>query len=331
MPKYLTNVLCVAGLLSSACAYAEDAMLRVRCYDNDVGAEVFVNGVSKGDCPINIQVREGLQKLRAYKMTDAEHEQVFEQDVRVAGGVVKTVELELSAPQLTAKAKAAQQRAAEQQAKAALAAQVAQEEQAAEAGDSGAMVSLAKRYETGNGVKKNAAQARVWNVNAAEAEAKAAEAGNIPAMESMSKRYTTGVGVTANAAQAAAWRDKALAARQAQAAQAAAQRKEAQKQVKLSQIDFLEYGGALLADVDKKQSSDPLATTSQIVTTFPLAVAADIISTPFKLSSMAMIQREATARPAAWANPDSMIAKAEVFQHKKLAANSAEPFTLLRP
>ena len=77
---------------------AQGSTLRIACQGQDIGAEVSINGQFKGECPLEAQVRAGTVKLRLVKKVDALREQVFEQDIRLGDGVVKQIDVVLSAP-----------------------------------------------------------------------------------------------------------------------------------------------------------------------------------------------------------------------------------------
>jgi formylglycine-generating enzyme required for sulfatase activity len=89
-------------LFASIEVAAQTSMLRVGCEGDDSGAEVSVNGKFRGECPLDIQVSEGVLQLRLVKKMGALHERVFEQDIRMGDGTVKRVEARLGAAQLTA-------------------------------------------------------------------------------------------------------------------------------------------------------------------------------------------------------------------------------------
>ena len=82
--------------------YAESALVGIRCDDDAMGAKVYLNGVYKGECPVNYSAKEGKLSIRVVKSVDDEHEQVFTKELEIIGGVVERVIVELSAPQLTA-------------------------------------------------------------------------------------------------------------------------------------------------------------------------------------------------------------------------------------
>lgn len=83
-------------------APANTAILRVACDGPSANAEVTVNGVFKGDCPLDIPVPAGTIKLRVLKKVGPSRESVFEQEFRMAADTAKRVDVELGAPQLTA-------------------------------------------------------------------------------------------------------------------------------------------------------------------------------------------------------------------------------------
>ncbi|MGE5525377.1 MAG: tetratricopeptide repeat protein [Rhodospirillaceae bacterium] len=174
-------------------AQAAGSLLRVACDGADVGAEITINGVFKGECPLDIQVNPGSIQLRVVKRVDASRERVFEQEFRMGDGVVKKVDAVLSAPQLNAAAK----RRVE--------AEFAALRQAAEAGDAKAMFSLAYRYEQGQGVAQSDALANDWY-------RKAADAGNSDAMTNLGFRHKFGKGVPPDGEAAVTWYRRAAEA-----------------------------------------------------------------------------------------------------------------------
>lgn len=223
------------ALSTSPETHAAGSLLRIACDGPDQGAEISVNGVFKGECPLDIQANAGLIQLRLVKKVDAERERVFQQEFRIGDGVVKKVEAVFGGPQLNP---AAKQR---------LEAQFTQLRQAAEAGDAKAMFSVAYRYEQGNGVAQNDALANEWYRKAADAgdsdamtnlafrhhfgkgapqnpeEAatwyrRAAELGNATAMNNLAAQYLSGKGVTRDAGEAIRWFEQAAAAGYAEAA-----------------------------------------------------------------------------------------------------------------
>lgn len=165
----------LALLTVGADALAVGSLLRVACDDDATGAEVFVNGSFKGDCPVDVKVAPGSVKLKVVKKVDASRERVFEQEFRLGDEVVKSIEVVLPAPRLNAEGqrRAEERAAAEARSRADAArrdqALLAEQLKAAEAGDAAAMMALADRYDTGLGVARNAQLASDWLQKAAAA------------------------------------------------------------------------------------------------------------------------------------------------------------------
>src|SRR4051812_46208413 len=70
-----------------------DSMLRIYCEGTDSRAEVTINGVFRGECPLDVVVPPGNVRLKAAKRVDAGHERMFEDEFRVGEGVAKRVEI----------------------------------------------------------------------------------------------------------------------------------------------------------------------------------------------------------------------------------------------
>lgn len=202
---------------------AAEAMVRVACDKADEGAEVIINGIFRGDCPVDSVVPPGTIKLRAVKKVDARMERVFEQEFRLGDGGIKRIEVALSQPRLNPEA--------QKQAEASLAQLLKQ----AEAGDALSMNRMGEAYFFGNsGVPNNDAQAVQWFRKAAEAglpqgmgnysymlstgrgiekdltasfqwAEKAAQAGDAFGMARLAFSYLTGQGTTRNEAEAVNW------------------------------------------------------------------------------------------------------------------------------
>lgn len=77
-------------------AHAQKAVLRVTCEGADAGAEVFINGKVKGECPLDIMVDPGNVEFKAVKPIGETKEAVFEQNFRIGSDVVKRVPVELT-------------------------------------------------------------------------------------------------------------------------------------------------------------------------------------------------------------------------------------------
>jgi formylglycine-generating enzyme required for sulfatase activity len=94
-PAILISLAALAAALPSGASAADNSMLRVVCDGDAAGAEVSINGKFKGECPIDIQVPAGNVKLTVRKKVDANHERLFEQEIRIGDGVVKKIEVQL--------------------------------------------------------------------------------------------------------------------------------------------------------------------------------------------------------------------------------------------
>ncbi len=173
-----------------ALASSNNAMLRIVCDGSSNNAEVTINGVFKGECSVDVPVAEGSIRLRVVKQVDATRERVFEQEIRMAAGTVKRVEVELGSPQMTAKARREEDERIRQQQ--ALAAQRAAEER---------RIALEKEQKEA-AVKAAAAQA------AALVQQKA-EAGDLPSMLELAEKYYK-VKEADSLKQAGVWFKKAL-------------------------------------------------------------------------------------------------------------------------
>ncbi|MGE5525376.1 MAG: hypothetical protein ACM3SS_16810 [Rhodospirillaceae bacterium] len=183
----LVRPLLIAGLACvPAHAFSAGSLLRIACEGADAGAEVSINGQFKGECPLDIQVNEGIVQLRVLKKVDASRERVFEQQFRIGDGVVKKVEVALSAPRLNAEAQrreneriAAERAEAMRREQARQLARAAEEQadresleqqrKAAESRDTAAMIALSERYAAGKGVPKSDTEAVAWLRKAAAA------------------------------------------------------------------------------------------------------------------------------------------------------------------
>jgi TPR repeat protein len=74
-------------------AAVERSVIRVLCEDKTANSEVSVNGVLKGECPLDMEVRPGLIEIRAVKKRDEYYDQVFEQSFTLGAGVAKRIDI----------------------------------------------------------------------------------------------------------------------------------------------------------------------------------------------------------------------------------------------
>lgn len=82
-------------------ALAEDAYLRLRCEGEAAGATVSVNGVKKGECPIDLAVREGKVKVSVRKDLTPHSYKVYEKELFLASGAMKRETVVLGPVQFT--------------------------------------------------------------------------------------------------------------------------------------------------------------------------------------------------------------------------------------
>ncbi len=193
-PAYFSPLLSFLILLAPASGNAADSMVRVSCEGTNEGAEVFLNGKLKGECPIDMQVPPGPLKLTARKRIDADKENRWEQEANLGDGVVKKFEVKLFGPYPTPEA---MQRYVEEMEKL-----FEPNLRKAEAGDVEAMLWLAGQYQHGGGVIKNEVKSVEWL-------RKAVAAGSVDAMAALGVAYFEGRGVQKNKAEGDAWYRKA--------------------------------------------------------------------------------------------------------------------------
>lgn len=96
-------------------------MLRILCEDSAKDARITINGVFRGECPIDVSVAAGNVVVRANKLLDGGlREQSFEQTLSMGDGVIKKLEVVLGAPRQTAEGYHQEQLLKQAQAEAAL-------------------------------------------------------------------------------------------------------------------------------------------------------------------------------------------------------------------
>lgn len=181
-------------LLAPTSGNAAGSMVRVSCEGANAGAEVFLNGKLKGECPLDMQVSPGALKLTARKRIDADNENRWEQEANLGDGVVKKFEVKLFGPYPTQEAL----RRFDEEMKPLVEPNLRK----AEAGDVEAMLWLAARYQNGGGVPRNEAKSVEWL-------RKAAAAGSVDGMAALAVCLMEGRGVQKNMAEGLALYRKA--------------------------------------------------------------------------------------------------------------------------
>lgn len=304
----------VLGLLAVATLPAvasAEAILRLACFDANEGAMITVNGVRKGECPLDLALPAGTLVIRARKQPDAQHEQLWEKTLELADGAVKRVEIVLSAPQLTAEARGAQERQAQEKAAADFRADL----QAAQGGDEAAIGRVITHYDAIKGVR----EATYWRGRLEAAHTAramtAANAGAPDAMDDLASRYEQGLGIEKDAAKAAEWRSKAAAARQHQQA-------EQKRKMLIKERDSISFVGCTKSVIEQANDiaagkrndiSTPVTMSTLGYLYIPVWLALDATSAPTRITDLMKVNKELEGlalRPAAWGNPDSLLAQA---------------------
>jgi formylglycine-generating enzyme required for sulfatase activity len=90
----MKNLLFVFALLFALPAHA-DSVLRITCEEQDLGAEITVNGEFKGECPLDLKVKPGELKIQVKKPINEDWEKGFSKDMRIGDGVVQKIEAKL--------------------------------------------------------------------------------------------------------------------------------------------------------------------------------------------------------------------------------------------
>lgn len=97
-----SRAILMGSVFMAGVAWADDAYLRLRCDGDAAGAEVSINGVKKGECPIDLAVPEGKVKLGVRKMLTEHSYKVFEKELFLSAGAMKRENVVLGPVQFTA-------------------------------------------------------------------------------------------------------------------------------------------------------------------------------------------------------------------------------------
>lgn len=87
---------------------ANYTMLRIACDGPAVGAEVTINGIFKGECPVDVTTPAGTILLRVHKKFGLDREGIYEQQFRMEPNTVKRIDVEMGSPVLTAEGRRAE-------------------------------------------------------------------------------------------------------------------------------------------------------------------------------------------------------------------------------
>ncbi len=102
MNLFVHRALPAMCLLAAVQVHAAGSLLRIVCDGDDANAEITINGIFKGECPLDVQVPAGNVKVSALKRAGPGREQRFVQEIRIGDGVIKRLEIQLGAAQFTA-------------------------------------------------------------------------------------------------------------------------------------------------------------------------------------------------------------------------------------
>jgi hypothetical protein len=94
-------LLSVLALFWLGTAYSQEAVVRLRCEGESDGANVYINGHLKGQCPADIGLPEGNIRLQVVKNLDKGRYRTFEKEFFVSSGSVKKFEVTLGEIQFT--------------------------------------------------------------------------------------------------------------------------------------------------------------------------------------------------------------------------------------
>ncbi|MBU1223785.1 MAG: SUMF1/EgtB/PvdO family nonheme iron enzyme [Gammaproteobacteria bacterium] len=87
----MKSLLFVFAVLFVLPAHA-DSMLRISCEEQDLGAEITLNGEFKGECPLDLKVKPGKLIIDLKKPINEDYEKHFIKEMRIGDGVVQKIE-----------------------------------------------------------------------------------------------------------------------------------------------------------------------------------------------------------------------------------------------
>lgn len=311
--RKLYFALIIMFCLSSTASYAL-SVIRIKCVDADNGAKIYLNNVYKGECPADIIVDAGNYALFLTRSV-GDYEHYFEQKITVVDNVPQRLNLALSESRLTAKAKKRVEEEEKQQREADFLAQ----KNAANQGDLQAMRTLADYYQRGYGVKRSEKEAKLWldkAEKAAEEEyfeslLKQVQVGDVKAMEQLVKIYSTGEGGPLDKEQAEYWQQQLDNKKEELALQASNEDKA--KRIAERKKKMMPVSGSFVGWLLKDQN-DASSAIMAIMTSSPfilLSAISDLPVTTYQAVKIREIKNEAALRSSAFAQPNSLLAKAQ--------------------
>lgn len=184
----------------------------------------------------------------------------------------------------------------------------------AQGGSIPAMQRMADRYESGDGVPRDAEKAKEWRARADRAIAdntlEKAENGDVASMKAMARFYREGKGVEASADKADEWTaraEKIVADREKR------KKERKEREAARERLDNIDFFANVKMTTDMSPPENPLE-AGLLVSYSPLftvtGVVGDLVSAPTKTVEMVQLKQKIATRASSFENPDSMIAQA---------------------
>lgn len=307
---YFTLVLLL--FIHSTDSYAL-GIVRIKCADIDIGAKIYFNNAYKGECPADIILDAGSYALLLTRV-GGDYEHYIEKNITIVDNVPQRLNLALTESRLTAKAKKRKEDEEKKQRENEFLAQ----KNAANQGDLQAMRTLADYYQRGYGVKHSEKEAKLWldkAEKAAEEEyfeslLKQVQVGDVKAMEQLVKIYSTGEGGPLDKEQAEYWQQQLDITNEVLAITATEEDKEkriAERKKKMMPVSSAFVGWIM---IDNEVSS-VIAAAFTLSPTIILSAISDLPSVTYQAVKIREIKNEAALRSSAFAQPNSLLAKAQ--------------------
>lgn len=302
--------------ISSTSSYAL-GVIRIKCADADTGAKIYLNNVYKGECPADIIVDAGNYALFLTRSV-GDYEHYLEKNITVVDNVPQRLNLALSESRLTAKAKKRVEEEEKQQREADFLAQ----KNAANQGDLQAMRTLADYYEQGHGVKRSAKEAKQWRDKAEKIVQQErltnliaqGKIGDVNAMQQLVSIYKTGNYATPASAEEAQYWQQQLDQKSATLA-VEAQNEDKAKRIAERKKKMMPVSGSFVGWLLKDNNvSSGIATIMTLSPFILLSAISDLPATTYQAVKIQEIKNEAVLRSSAFAQPNSLLAKAQSKQ-----------------